>query len=689
MTRDLDRLLEPRSMVVIGASARAESLSHRLLVNVAAVGAPGDVHLVNPRQREIDGRPCLSSVRDLPAPVDLAVISVPAAAVADELRAVAEVGIRNAIVYTSGFAELSDEGAEQQRELAALAGEHGMNVLGPNCMGNLNLVAPACSTFTEIVVTEPCPAGPFALVSQSGGVALATYSLCVRAGIGISHLVSTGNQADLTSADVLSWLASDESTSAVGVYAENIVDGARFLAAAAQLRTAGKTLIVLKSGRTAPGSAAVQSHTGALATDWAVTRELFAEAGVVVVESPQQLATAAGLALSMRPFPRGRRVTVLASSGGTAVLAADLSSETGLELAPLAGRTTERLRAILPPFAPLNNPLDVSAAFFHDASTAADLLATLADDPDSDVLAVVAVLRSPSSRRLAAAVAPLLAAGRMPAMVGWLGGDDETRQPFADAGVCYDTDLARLFDTFRRLAAAAARPVVEPDPSPVGQAGFAAGGPSGWRTEPDLKRSLAGAGIRVPRFAVADDLPAALRFAESAGAPVVVKLVSAAVPHRARIGALALDLHGAADITDAWQRLSAIAAEHEVPDAAMLIEEMAPAGPDVFVGFQRETPFGPVVALGIGGGEAEELGRVTFVRAPLTEARIDWVLERVPAFGRLLDGPARRAIRDALPRIAAWCAEQPELVLLDLNPIRVVDGCAVVLDALGQTGRAG
>ena len=380
---DLKYLLYPGSVAVAGASASPDKFGHRILFNIINNGFKGRVYPVNPRESEVLGLESSAAVSDIPGAVDLAIITVPTAGVKQVVEDCIRKGVRAAIVITSGFSEVGVEGAALEAEIAGLARSAGLALVGPNCVG---MISTHSSLYCHMMPVYPFK-GSIAVVAQSGSVAdMISSQLCDR-GMGVSHLISAGNEAVLRIGDYLEYLAADDRVSVILSYVEGIRDGQRFLEAARKV-TAKKPLIMLKAGSSAAGARAAMSHTAALAGSEQVIDSLLRQAGVIRVDCIEEMADAA-CAFSNQPLPAGNRVGIIAPGGGWGVIAADVCARLGLEVPPLDHATLDKLNAILPPIWSHNNPVDTVAGVKGEAE---DMVQALLESPELDGLIVLGIV---------------------------------------------------------------------------------------------------------------------------------------------------------------------------------------------------------------------------------------------------------------------------------------------------------
>ena len=691
-----------RSIALIGASREERKIGHGMLRNIVESGFPGAVYPVNPKADRILGLACYPAIGDVPGEVDLAIIVLPAPLVVDALRACGEKGVRHAIVVSGGFRESGPEGAARERELLEVAHRHGIRFLGPNCVGLIDTELPVNATF---VLGMPAR-GTIAVASQSGAICGAILDWANAQRIGFSRFVSLGNKADITESDLLEAWANDDATRVIGMYLEDVRDGPRFLRAAAAT-SRRRPVVVIKGGRTAAGRRAVLSHTGSLAGEDAAYDAAFRQAGVMRVDSIEDLFDVAAGFSEMPPL-RGDRVAILTNAGGPGIMATDAVERGGLALAVLSPETTAALLEILPPAGSARNPVDLTGS--SDAEIYARCLDLLLADDGVDACLVLFVPQVVvPAEEVAGQVAPAIHRHQKPVFTSLIG------QATIGGGVKVLNDHGLRNFTFpersvaalagmRRYALWRARPAGEPPRFEFDEAAAretiaaarAAGRPLLDPTE--VRRLLAACGFHQPGAALVTDAEAAVAAAERIGYPVAVKVASADVVHKSDVGGVRLGVTSAASVRDAVREVTA-AALAAVPGARIdgaLVQGQARPGTELLLGVSRDPVFGPLVGVGLGGIFTEALRDVAFRIAPLTRGEAEAMLDELraaPVLAGMRGQPAvdRSALVDAVCRLARLAADHPEVREIDINPLRVYgpgEG-ALALDARVILGAPG
>ncbi|WP_405468000.1 acetate--CoA ligase family protein [Streptomyces canus] len=667
----LDELFAPRAIAVLGASATPGKLGAAMADSLASF--PGPVMKVNSGRPDPD-RGFFPTVGEAAAAhgitPDLVVSCIPAAVTADALREAVAVGARVALVCAGGFAEAGGDGALHQQALAEVVRDTGIRVLGPNTSGFL---APHRRLTASFVPGAPdLEPGPVAVVAASGGVNHALAFALAEAGVGLRLGVGLGNSLDVTQADVLCHLADDDGVRAVALHVETAAEGRRLTEAVRRL-TDRVPVVALVVGRSDIGDFA-RSHTGALATSWRVTRTALRQAGAVLVDDERDLVDAV-TALSRVRLPANPRPgigLVTAQAGPGLLLTDDLRSH-GIPVPPLVERTVKELRELLPALTYLNNPVDTG----RPSPALTQVVERVSEDPGIDVTAVYGLLE-PTAVDLPAA---LTAARTATPLVAVVGGPVEqarrTRRELGEAGIpCAATPASGSAMVRALVEDAAARTrlgaIVTASDAPTLP-------PLGPVDEHTAKGVLADLGIRTPVRRVCANPGGAHAALDELVGPVVVKILDAEILHKTEVGGVQVGIRTHEELDDALARMPA--------SPALLVEQMAPAGPELIVGVRRDPVFGPVLALGAGGTAAEILGDVSLRLAPLpaheAHAMLDELATRQMFLGARGATPVDRArLTHVLLALASLAADNA-VAECEINPLRVLpDGDVVALDAV-------
>ena len=690
----LEHLFAPRSIAVIGASTDETKIGGRPIQLLRKVGFPGALYPVNPRAAEVQGLRAYPSVSALPEVPDLAIVALAAEAAVGAVKELAAAGVRSAVVFSSGFAELGAKGEAMQAELRDAARSSGMRIAGPNCLGVVGVAERSVATFSVVIEQTMPPPGALGIVSQSGNLGSFSMLLAAERGLGLSRFLTTGNECDVDVADGVAFMARDPATRVILCILETCRDAPRLLGAMADAHRAGKPVLVLKIGETEAGQQAALSHTGALAGSDAVFDAVFARVGAVRVRSVEELVELGHAASVLGDrLPRGNRVAMLTASGGFGVLLADAASTAGLVLPEPSPAVQEHILRLVP-FASARNPVDATAQMSARPELLEEIIGAVVGDDRFDALIIMVAsglnlprLKSVYLRALTAArerfpdrVVLLCAHGPLDTRAEFL----ELGFPVVDgAGACC-TVLAQLVALGAGRQRGLAADVAVPDAAKLPEGAL--------RHELGAKAALAAAGVPVlPEHlvATAEDAVAA---AERVGFPVVLKIVSPDLPHKTEVGGVALGLRDAGAVRAAHDAMLARVRD-KAPSArieGMLVAPMVSGGTEMILGVTRDAVFGPVVMVGLGGIFAEVLRDVATRPAPVSEAEALDMVRSLKAFP-VLDG-ARGRPRADLPALAAAIAalsrfavrHAAEVAEVDINPllVRAEGEGAVALDAL-------
>jgi len=687
----LDRLLRPRSVAIVGVSPEPGHMGGSVLANLERCRFDGDIHLVSRSRPELNGRPCVPGIDDLPHGVDAAVLVIPQTAVIDAIAACGRRGIGAAIVFASGYAEVGDAGRTEQERLAAAAKAANIAILGPNCIGLCSFGIGAALTF-EFNVERPAEssAPKIGMVAQSGAFAAIMRMAFLAKGLGVSFYISTGNEADLTAEDFLGALIDDDDTKVAALFVEQIRHPQKFLALAKRARSIRKPIVVMHPGRSQRAQVSARSHTGALAGDYAVMTALLRHAAVIVVETLEELIDTAELLARFKPPVKGPGI--ITNSGAIKGFALDFCDGLGLDIPRLGDETLERLKAALPPFASLDNPLDVTAQVLRDLTIWTRSAEALLADPALGSLCVPMVAGSPklAMDKVQALLPPILAAGK-PAIIAALGDEfpipPEFIAAFREKGIPVLRSPERAMRALAHATAYAVRlDARATDAEPMSTPELPR---RGTLAEYEGKACLASLGVAIPRGSLARDVVQAKEIAARIGYPVVLKAQAAALAHKSDAGGVALNIADANALDAVWRRVteSVAATRPGLPLDGMLIEEMAPRGVELIVGARRDPQWGPVLMVGLGGIWTEALDDVRLMPADVSRDGVMAEIDRLKG-ARLLRGfrgsePVNvRAIADAVLCVAALMRSRPEISEIDINPLVAYPDRVLALDAL-------
>ncbi len=677
----VERLMRPRSVAIVGISSKLGSAGHTVLANLTLNNYGGEIHLVGRSGGMIEGRPVHASVDDLPAGVDLAVFTLPAAGVREALEACVRRGVSAAVIFASGFAEFGN--TQGQQVIAKIARDGGVALLGPNCLGYTNFVDGLSIGFASAaevprVTNDRDPA--LAIISQSGGFMAHLRQAFDGRNLPVSYTISPGNEAGLDLVDFVEFLTADKTTRAIVLYAEHVRRPAEFLAAAKAARTAGKPVIMMHPGRGARAQEAAKSHTGALAGNYEVMRTQVAHAGIALVETLDELADAAEI-LARFPNPPTKGPGILTFSGAFCAIAHDFCESIGFDVPPLSPPTEATLKKRLPGFITPNNPLDLTTQPIWEPDLVGYGAKALLDDPALGSLVISITVGGPEqSVKYMTGLIAALEGNTKPVVFSILGDTSPLAPDFLTIAREHRIILSRSSErSLRAMAqatahgkAVAAAQIAAPA-QPVKNPPKLGSGP---QVEWLGKALLTAAGIKIPDGALARSADEAAALANRIGYPVAMKAQAAALAHKTEAGGVLLAIADEAALRTAWQKLheNVARAQPSLKLDGVLVEKMSAKGLELVVGAKRDPQWGPVVLVGLGGILVEALGDVRLLPADLSEAAIIGELQQLKA-AKLLGGfrGSPPVDVDAVARVAAAVGRlmrtMPEIVEIDVNPL--------------------
>lgn len=691
----LERLLRPRSVAVVGASDKPGALGTTLLSNLDANGFSGEIYPINPKRESLGGRACLPGIEALPDGVDAAVLAIPRAGVLDAVKALAARKVGGVVIFAAGFAEGGAEGLAEQREIARIAHEAGMVIEGPNCLGLVNYVDRIPLTFVETDARPPAGKRAIGVVSQSGAMAAVLGTVLLARDCGVSYSVSTGNEAASGVEDYVEWLIDQPDTHVIAMIVEQFRKPERFLAAAARAAAAGKPIVLLHPGTSSAARESAATHTGAMAGDYALMRAKVTRAGVIMAETLEELGDIAEIALRCPALPSGH-TAVLGESGAFKALTLDLAERLELPLAPLHDDDSPALRAALPPFVPVSNPLDITAQGLSEPAIYTRCLEALLGDPR--VGTVLAGIIQAEAVTCGIKFPPILAAATAQPLTKPLifaGLDEGAAVPpehiasLRAAGIPWFPTTERALRAITRLTQFSARDTSTNAQAPLPVPGLAA--ETGVIPEYKAKALLGPLGIPFPKGTFAVSADAAVAAAEALGYPVAMKAQAAALSHKSDAGGVILNLADGAAVRAAWDRMFASVAAYSaaIHLDGVLIEGMGTRGVEMIVGAKNDPEWGPVLLAGFGGVTAEILGDVRLLAADMTAEAVEAELRQLKSAAILsgyrgapaLDVPALAQLIVTLGRVLR---AEPRIREVDLNPVILhpKGNGVVALDAL-------
>jgi acetyltransferase len=693
----LNVLLHPKSVAVVGASTRPGTVGNDIFRNLIFNEFNGSVYPVNPKASNILGVHAYHSLAEIPGPVDLAVLIVPAASVLGVVEEAIAREVKTLVVISAGFKESGAKGAELEQKLRDKVQAAGIPLIGPNCLGVIN-THPDVRMNAAFGRKMPA-AGNLAFLSQSGALCTSVLDYAEERHMGFSKFISFGNKADVNEIDLLGYLAEDEETSVIAMYLEDVTNGRRFIETVRSIFwETHKPMLCLKSGRSPEGAKAVSSHTGSLAGSDSVYDALLAQSGVQRVDTIAELFDYAAL-YTTQPLPRGNRVAIITNAGGPGIMATDAAVRYGLKLAELTPETKQRLGEALPATASVRNPIDVIGDARSDRYKAA--VRTVLADETVDMGIVILTPQSMTEIEETAAVVPEVLKGiKKPVVCSFMGAKDVApgvailrkahipNYPFPEDGVralAAANRLVTLHDIPRREMVEMNDCDVQRARKIVAEA--LCGHEKRYLTQAECRPLLECYRLPLLKSEVARTADEAAALAEQWGVPLAMKVMSADVVHKLDAGGVLLNVSGPEEARTAYAKILKNV-KSAVPGAkidGILVEQMAAKGVEVILGASRDSRFGPLMMFGLGGTLVEVLKDVSFRLAPMWQISAERMVHEIRSF-KVLDGfrgspPSDvDAIVDTLLRLSHMVCDHPEISELDINPLIVHargKGCSV------------
>lgn len=692
---NLNRIFKPRHIAVIGAGEKKGTIGNALMKNLIDGGFSGTLFPVNPKYKTIHGHECFGSISDLKTEVDLAIIATPILTVVDIVKECVEKKAGGAIIISAGGKEVGEQGREIEENIRKTAYAGGLRIVGPNCLG---VIRPGTNLNASFASEMPA-AGNLAFVSQSGAICTAILDLAFKENMGFSHFVSIGSMIDVDFGDMIDYLGNDSTAKSILLYVESLTNIRKFMSAARSVSRI-KPIIVLKSGRSPAGAKAAASHTGAMAGEDAVYDAAFKRAGVVRVDTIEELFDCAEL-MAKQPRPKGHRLAILTNGGGPGVMAADTLSRFGREPAPLAPETIQALDAFLPPFWSRSNPIDI----LGDASAEryCRALEVCSNSKNLDgVLVILAPQALTDPLPVAGSLASAMKERRFPVFTCWMGGKriGKAVEVLNEAGIpTYDTP-ERAVKAFLYMVEYAVNleTLLEVPPKMIRRMAFdqekarqlISGAPAKeFMPESDSRELLTAYGLPVIRTEIAKTEAQASSIGSEMGYPLVMKLHSPDITHKTDAGGVRLDLRSDADVCEAYDQILSSARQYK-PDARIEEVTIQPyfSNPDyeILLGAKRDPNFGPVILFGMGGIFTEVLKDRALGLPPMNRLLARRLMRETKAH-TLLQGYRNRPAADMerleemIIRLSQLLIDFPDIAELDMNPVLIKDGNPVAVDA--------
>ena len=682
MPSSLDPFFTPSGVAIIGASSNPQKLSFGILKNLQGNGYTGGIYPVNPGADEILGMRCYHAIGEVPDPVELAEIVVPAPVAAQALEACGQRGIKAVILITGGFKEVGEEGAALENQLLEIASRYQMRMIGPNCVGLMNLYTGLNTTFIDGMPDL----GGIGFLSQSGAICGGVIDFVQGKKVGFSHFISLGNETDVTETDIIEYMGEDPNVRVIAAYVEQIRDGRRFLEVAKRVSRV-KPIVIIKAGRSDAGARAVSSHTGSLAGSYSAYQAAFDQAGVIEVNNFNELFDVA-IAFDFQPLPGGSNAVIFTNAGGPAALASDSLALHGFVLNDLSDNTRTALRGFLNPAAQVANPVDMlggASPMEYNRS-----ISEVLKDPNVDIALPILVPQAVvDTAGVARAIVDASAGSVKPVLATIMGDKSNIQARLILQGnripmYTYPEAAGIVLAAMLRYKAWRDAPVESlVSLSGIDRAAAALGlneHPAPVLGEAESRPLLEAYGIPLVDAIKATTAEEAAGASEQLGFPVVMKIISPQLLHKSDAGGIRLNLRSSEEVVAAFGEMMQTI-HNARPDAqieGVLVEKMAPKGLEVIIGMRRDPGFGPLMMFGLGGIYVELFKDVSFRVAPLSRRDARQMIERTRA-GRLLTGfrgstPADvDAVVEVMLRLSQIAMDFPEIDEIEINPLIVYE----------------
>jgi acetyltransferase len=676
-------LLDAQSVAIVGASPDDGKIGGKPVRFLRDFGFEGRVYPVNPRYQEIRGWRCYPDIASIDAPIDIAVVTVPHQAALPVVRQCVSKGVRQIVMFSSGYAETGPDGRARQDELLQVLRGSVTRLIGPNTLGIANLATGMIANFGQAfeLPAGALKSGRAGFVSQSGAFGTFIFTLAAEKGVGFKYFVITGNESDVSMSEIIDTMLDDAQIDLVACYVEGLRDGRALLSVCERARSLGKLIVLIKTGRTPGGSAAAQSHTAAIAGSDEVYEAVFRQTGTVRVVDEEEMLDI--LTLCRGPHPlHGPRIGVLTMSGGAGVMLADAIDTLGLELASLRPDTTQALSAIVPAFGSTRNPVDLTGQFLAEPQMLEGALRSLLADPGVDAVVFFLGLGRRHGERIAQTLRAVAKDVSKPLVVAWTAGPPGIIAQLLEDGIPVlpsPTRAIRAMAALCRHQRTRSKPTRSFSLPPWVGAPLVPDGDAGRCSETKTKLLLAGFGVALPGERLVHTADEAVTHAMSIEGPVALKVCAADLPHKTEAGAVALDLRGEREVRAAHARILAAARQHSpgLRVQGVIVAPMVRDGVELIVGARRDPVFGPVIAVGAGGIHAEVLRDMVVAALPLVPGEAS-ALVRTLRVWPLLEGARGRphadvdALIGVVEAVSAVMLGHPDIQEIEINPVRVL-----------------
>ncbi|QQK80504.1 acetate--CoA ligase family protein [Salicibibacter cibi] len=692
-TLNLKPMFSPKSIAIIGASGDERKLSAKPLVNLRDHSYKGTVYPVNPKYEEVAGYKCYKNIKSLPENIDLAIVSVSAEHALAVLEQLADRSIKSAVVYSSGFSEIGKEGRKMQQNLTEFINRTSIPVCGPNSLGFNNINESVIATFAPIEFNK---SDKVAFITQSGAFGTFTYAMAKDLGFGYNYFVSTGNEAGVDFFDYVEYFAHQENIGVIGGYIEGARDINKMKKGIRTAELNNKPIILMKVGSSQSGAEAASSHTSSLAGNQSVYESFFKQKNIVQVYDEEELVDTLALFNKVKVSPNRGGVGIVTVSGGAGIVMADKCEEYGIQTASLTSETTSKLKELLPPFASVNNPIDLTAQIVQMLDRFEESLNVVLEDNNVEALVLYMQLGDFIAPQIIPKLKQVNEQTNKSLVICWAQPSQKTKDELLDGGLCWLPTPTRTIKAVKNLIqyneGRERRVQTKNDLTEQKVSEIAAiTDLQNAKTEYDIKQELANYGISIPRGALVQTVDDAVNHAEEIGYPVVLKVASPDITHKSDSGGVKVNINSRDEMIDAYKSIISNMAK-DYPSAnieGILIEEMIKDGIEVFIGCFQDSLFGPCMMFGLGGIYVEVLSDVVVRKALLSEQDAEDMIRSIKGY-KILEGTRGKAPADinalicALVKISEFCWQYRDSIKeLDINPLVVksIGEGVVALDA--------
>jgi len=681
----LQPLLEPQNIAIIGASNDPNKIGGRPIDYLKKYGYKGDIFPINPKYSSIQSITCYPSILQVQKEIDLAIIAVPGSMVIDTLHMCGEKKVKSAVIFSSGFAEIGEEGRKAQEQIKQIAKTYKMRIMGPNCQGVGNFKTGSIATFTTSLADGKKIAGSGAIISQSGAVAAMLYNILKQYGRGVKYWIGTGNEADINVSELINYMIDDPEVNVLQVYIEDVKDSVSLIKAAEKSKKMKKPILALKSGRTLEGSKAASSHTGALASEDIVFDAVFSNYGIVRVDSVVELGLFSQV-FELRKVPKGKKVAIISNSGGLGVMMIDKCKEMGLDLASFSNTTIQKLSEVLPVFVTPQNPIDVATQLLNDKDLLEKIMTVLKDDQNVDIILIGLGIIGQGydvPKMIEHVSAAQKDSDAIIALTG-VGCQKEILETFSRRGVpsfedpnlCikavasyvkYHKDLQNEFDN------ESFEPLVTSNMIQLDRKGYL--------NEFESKALLKQWNLPTTREILCTSAEEAKQAAETIGFPIVMKVSSKDIQHKTEIGGIVLNIQNEEQIKEAFNKIMSNATQHvneEKIDGILVQEMILDKGFEISLGVKRDRVFGPIIMIASGGIYIEVLKDFKLLVPPLNYSKVKDAVNSL-VMAPLLKGARGKkpldlpALYETIISFSKFVTQIESIEEVDLNPVIVLE----------------